>query len=347
MRETSQAKPTLALDVGGANLKSAHSDGSSSARPFELWKRPDALVDELRALAAEHPAFDRLVVTMTGESCDCFETKSDGVSAILDAVESLADRREISVWGTDGGFHPPSEIRAQLGLAASSNWLALAAFAASLMPLGPALMIDVGSTTSDLIPLLDGKAVPLGRTDTERLRSGELVYAGVKRTPVCALATALPWKGTMTGLAAELFASTLDVYLTLGTIPPDPLDRGTADGRPSTVEEARDRLARMVGADRDTFSDEDALALAQAADAALASRLIDAARRASESIGRPASAVVSGSGSFLARRVAEAVVDPGGPILDLAQVWGPRGSDAACARALVALATEAETADGS
>ena len=107
-----------------------------------------------------------------------------------------------------------------------------------------------------------------GRTDTERLQTGELVYAGVRRTPVCALATELPFRGVPTGLAAELFASTLDVYLTLGEIAPDPKDLSTADGRPATVDAARDRLARMVGADRDGFSADDALAFARAADEA-------------------------------------------------------------------------------
>ena len=88
--------------------------------------------------------------------------------------------------------------------------------------------------------------VARGRSDTERLQTGELVYAGVRRTPVCALATELPVRGIATGLAAEIFASTLDVYLTLGDIESNPTDLSTADGRPATVEAARDRLARMV-----------------------------------------------------------------------------------------------------
>ena len=100
------------------------------------------------------------------------------------------------------------------------------------------------------------------------------MYAGVRRTPVCALAAELPWRGGTTGLSAELFATTLDIYLTLGEIREDPNDHATADGRPATVDAARDRLARMVGADREGFSAEDALAFAQAADEALMRRLV-------------------------------------------------------------------------
>src|SRR5439155_7207423 len=113
---------------------------------------------------------------------------------------------------------------------AAANWLALATMAARLVPDGRGLLIDIGTTTTDLIPLDQGRAAARGRTDTERLQNGELVYAGVRRTPVCALATELPYHGVSTGLAAELFASTLDVYLTLDEIASDPKDLSTAHG---------------------------------------------------------------------------------------------------------------------
>jgi (4-(4-[2-(gamma-L-glutamylamino)ethyl]phenoxymethyl)furan-2-yl)methanamine synthase len=180
-----------------------------------------------------------------------------------------------------------------------------------------------------------------GRSDTERLQYGELLYAGIRRTPVCALATELRFRGVPTGLSAELFASTLDVYITLGLVPPDAKDLSTADGRPATLEAARDRLARMVGADRDSFSAQDALELAQAADEALLARLVAAAQKAaSATIGRPRAAVVAGSGEFLARRVVQRVVEPGAPIVSLNQAWGPVTSGAGCAHALMILATE-------
>jgi uncharacterized hydantoinase/oxoprolinase family protein len=82
-------------------------------------------------------------------------------------------------------------------------------------------MIDIGSTTTDIIPLDKGRVAVRGRTDTERLRTGELVYAGIRRTPLCALATELPLgQGPPIGLAAELFATSLDVFLTLGDLDP-------------------------------------------------------------------------------------------------------------------------------
>ncbi len=331
----------LALDVGGANLKAAHSSGTARALPFELWKRPDDLATMVASLAATFPTSDRVALTMTAELCDCYPTKKAGVLAVLDAVGGAFAGRPVVVWGIDGHFHEVVEVREQPLLAAAANWLALASVAARLVPSGSGLLIDVGTTTTDLIPLRDGRPAARGRTDTERLQTGELVYAGVRRTPICALAAELPFRGATTGLAAELFATTLDVYLTLAHIAADPDDLATADGRPATVVAARDRLARMVGADRDAFSDEDALALADAADEALLRRLEAAAVRACRpTVGRPGAAVVAGTGEFLARRLARRVVERGGTIVGLAESWGPVASTAGCARALLALALE-------
>src|SRR5580692_6884099 len=93
----------IGLDVGGANLKAATGGGAARSHPFELWKRPDqlgeALTDLLRGWT---PA--QLAVTMTGELCDCFETKRDGVERILAQIEQAFPATPIGVWSTEGRF---------------------------------------------------------------------------------------------------------------------------------------------------------------------------------------------------------------------------------------------------
>jgi (4-(4-[2-(gamma-L-glutamylamino)ethyl]phenoxymethyl)furan-2-yl)methanamine synthase len=338
----------LALDVGGANLKAAHSSGQAHTLPFELWKRPDDLPRALATLVEALPVADRLALTMTGELCDCYPTKAIGVRSILDATLRAFPGCSPLVWGIDGRFHSIEEIRENPRLAAAANWLALATLASRLIPSGPGLLIDVGSTTTDLIPIHHGRVAVQGRTDTERLQTGELVYAGVRRTPLCALAVELPFRGCPTSLMAELFATTLDVYLTLGEIPDDPEAVSPADGRPATTDAALDRLARMVGADRDGFDDSDAFELSQSLDDVLMARLRRAAERVTwATVGRPDHIVVAGSGEFLARRLATQVLSRGGTILSLADAWGPGGSTAACAHALAVLASESSEERGS
>jgi uncharacterized hydantoinase/oxoprolinase family protein len=129
--------------------------------------------------------------------------------------------------------------------------------------------------------------------------------------------------------------------LTLGDLDPDPVDLATADGRPATRNAARDRLARMVGADREGFSEEDALALARSAEECLMSRLVQAALKACEStIRQPALAIVAGSGEFLARRLARRILGPDRQIISLAETWGPAASRAGCAHSLMLLAND-------
>ena len=306
--------PWIGLDIGGANIKAAHSDGPARTVPFEVWKRPDELGRAIAAAVATLPASDRAAVTMTAELCDCYPTKARGrqrrarrrgrgPSRPLD--RRLGRRRRVP----RGGRGPRAAAARRGGQLAGAGDAGRPS-----VPGERGLLIDIGTTTTDLIPLDRGTVAARGRSDTERLQTGELVYAGVRRTPVCALATELPLRGIPTGLAAELFASTLDVYLTLGDIESNPADLSTADGRPATVEAARDRLARMVGADRDGFSADDAVAFARAADECLLDRLVLAAERACRpTIGRPTAAVVAGSGEFLARRLARRVIEPERP----------------------------------
>ena len=333
----------LALDVGGANVKAAHSCGAARVVPFALWRRPEALPRVLLELAGSLPGFGRILLTTTAELCDCFATKREGVRFVANAVASAFPKCRIDVWGTDGRFRSAGGARADPLPCAASNWLALATVVARLAGPGTGLLIDVGSTTTDLVPFRDGRVAARGRTDLERLQNGELVYAGVKRTPLCALADRLPYRGRPTRLMAELFATTLDVFLTTGDLADDPADRETADGRPSTADAARDRLARMVGDDREGFGPADAADLAGSAARVLLERLEDAAREALAGAGfeNVGTAVVAGSGEFLASRLADRI--PGvGRRVRLSDLWGGAASVAACARALLELDTDRE-----
>lgn len=344
----------LGLDVGGANLKAAIASveprwqqppEAVQSRAFPVWKSPERLGAELKRLIELMPAADGLAVTMTAELCDCYATKAEGVRSILEAVSSAWGARPepIRVWGVDGTFHDVEETRRTPSLAAASNWLATALVAARLaLPgTGAGLLGDVGSTTTDLTAIRDGQPlVAEARTDADRLRQGSLVYAGVRRTPVCALATVVDWNGGPTGLAAELFATTLDVYLALGRLRDRPDDTDTADGRAATATAARDRLARMVGADRETFTEADAQSLAEVLHRGLLDRLASAAGRV---LGgeRPQTVVVAGSGGFLGRELASKLGAE--RVIDLASLWGEAGSGSACAVAVSRLAGEAVT----
>src|SRR5581483_10394231 len=180
----------LALDIGGANLKAADGLGFALSEPFPLWQRPAELAAAVTSIIGRAPPSEKLVVTMTGELADCFQTKAEGVSHIARAAQQAAGDRPVLVYLVDGSLAPVDEACQQPLLAAASNWHALASFAARYCS-GPGLLVDIGSTTTDIIAFANGAVVAQGQTDPERLASGELVYTGVVRSPVCAVVDAL------------------------------------------------------------------------------------------------------------------------------------------------------------
>lgn len=334
----------LGLDIGGANIKAATETAEALSVPLEIWRSPDRLVDTLVPIMDRFSAAEILAVTMTAELADCFATKADGIDRVLRTVEVVAGKRPIRVWQTSGEFVSTQDAREESRLTAAANWHALATFVGRLTPHGSAMLIDIGSTTTDLIPIVEGLPNPTGRTDIKRLQSGELVYCGVRRTPLCALTDCVPLGDVPCAVAAELFATIFDVYLMLGDIPENTADCLTANGRPATVAAAHDRLARSIGGDVSEITADETRCIAEHIAEKQLRRLCDAAEAvASRLPGSCDNVLISGSGAFLARRVAANTPRlKDATITALPELFGPRVSDAACAFAVAKLAAERE-----
>ncbi len=330
--------PVLGFDIGGANLKAATSDGRCASRPFAIWRTPDLLADELRALETLTPGADEIAVTMTAELADCYATKAEGVARILAAVQEVAGTRPVHVWMTSGKFVAPSEAIAQPLAAAASNWHAQATWTARSIANGPALLIDIGTTTTDLIPIEAGHPSTIGLTDATRMMAGELVYTGVRRTPLCAVAPAVPFQGTICPLAAEWFATTLDIYLWLGLIPEDARDTETANGNPATKLAAHDRLARQLCCDRLELDAQAATAIATYLASRQSEQISQALTKVLKDREPPQSVIISGSGSFLGRQIATNHPQLArAKVMELAKQTNDETATAACAYAVAML----------
>jgi probable H4MPT-linked C1 transfer pathway protein len=328
----------LALDIGGANLKAvwrSEQAGDARSEAFALWREPAALSDRLGTLASHAGEFDELLVTTTAELCDCFATKRQGIGHVVSACESLARGRPLHFWSTAGRFLAASEAkRDPLGVAAA-NWHALATWVASLHPRGNSLMIDTGSTTTDIIALVEGKVCARGLTDTARLASGELVYLGAARTPLMAMGTHITFDGVEHHIMAEHFATMADVQVLLGAMAEDETDGSTADGRPRTRSCSAARVLRMIGADLEMLDEAAALRLAQA----FADRAVERLAQAITAVAGDRTmqrVVISGSGGLLARAAAVRAL-PGAQRVLLADGLGATCASAACAAALIAI----------
>ncbi|MCA9118530.1 MAG: hypothetical protein KDA79_25890, partial [Planctomycetaceae bacterium] len=144
---------------------------------------------------AEFGAPELVALTMTAELADCFQTKRDGVEFVIRSVQAAYPDVPVRIWLTSGEFAEPDDAAELPMLVAAANWHALATWAGRAVPTGPGLLVDIGSTTTDVIPLMDGFPQTAGRTDQQRMANSELVYTGTVRTPVCAVVKGVPWNG--------------------------------------------------------------------------------------------------------------------------------------------------------
>lgn len=332
----------LGLDIGGANLKAATSRGDARSLAFPLWKQPEKLAAAVRELVARCSDAECIAVTMTGELADCYATKADGVRQILNAVASVAEHRQIHVWGVDGRFHAiESAVHHPLTVAAS-NWHGLASWVAQRYLQESGLLIDLGSTTTDIILFVGGQPTAIGRTDLTRLQAGELVYTGTRRTPLCAVVSQVPYQGQLVPVAAELFATTLDVYLRLGLVPEDPTDLDTADGRPATRDAAGNRLCHMLCCDSAELNADEIQTLAEFCLEQQLQGLENAVRRViNRQPGQLDRLVLSGSGVFLGEILLDRMPECADlTTTSLARELTPELASAACAYAVACLLAE-------
>ncbi len=249
------AATVIGWDIGGAHLKAARLDAGRVGAVVQvacpLWQGLDKLETAFEEILATIGPGDVHAVTMTGELVDLFDGRAAGVAALTDA----ATRRlgPLAVYAGAAGFLEPDVAVARADDVASANWHATASHAA--VALGDGLLLDIGSTTADVVPFRAGAVAARGTTDAARMAAGELVYTGATRTALMAVASRAPVAGVWTGVMAEYFATMADANRLLGRLGPDDDRHPTADGRDRGVAASRLRLSRMVGRDVDELSE--------------------------------------------------------------------------------------------
>jgi probable H4MPT-linked C1 transfer pathway protein len=243
---------TAGYDVGGAHLKVALAESGRVLAVAQitcpLWQGLDRLD---AALAAARPLTARAqhhAATMTAELCELFPDRKTGVVTLVDRLECLIGA-DVKIWMGPLGFGSAQEARIETGAVASTNFLASAELVAQRG--GDGLLVDFGSTTTDIIPIAAGRPCPRGLTDGDRLTTSELLYTGLTRTDVSAVAHDGVLQGHKYRLAAGNFATMADVRRILGELPADVDQHQTADQRGTSLEESLGRFARCFGRDRE------------------------------------------------------------------------------------------------
>jgi probable H4MPT-linked C1 transfer pathway protein len=301
----------IGWDVGGAHLKVACISASGRVGLVEqiatpLWQGLDQLeiafpktMERLPDGALSH------ALTITAELVDIFNDRESGMKTLMNLCEKTLGSN-ISLYATDGGILTLSSAHKKINQLASSNWHASATYVASLLESG--LFVDIGSTTTDIIPFSNKLVTARGDDDQSRLRFDEMIYTGVVRTPLMTLTKQVPFAGEWQNLAAEYFSNTADVYRVLGSLEEGDDLMDTADGGDKDIVSSIRRLARMLGTDSSSFeiSDNSWNNLAQYFEEAQIQLLTKAVLRVlSNNDTRNQKIVGAGVGHFLAKKIAQ------------------------------------------
>lgn len=267
MNNNNQAT-VLGIDVGGANLKYAvvaadqdHQKAGmseserfvmlSKSTPFPMWNESHRLANQIAHDLAEikRDSVIACAITMTGELADCFFDRLTGVRHICDHVDQACNELDLpkpNYYCVDGVFRDRENHSGYEELLAASNWHALAKDVAETH-CDDGLLLDIGSTTTDLIPIRHGKVATSATTDFDRLAEGSLVYIGGERTSAAMILDHLEYRGQNIVIMREHFATIADARLVLNLISESPHERNTPDGQPLTLQHSVNRLARLIG----------------------------------------------------------------------------------------------------
>jgi len=246
----------LGFDIGGANIKVVKLKFVRNKREIEvlreyfpLWlKGRNDLENKLQELRSKLlPDEDNYIIItcMTAELCDIYDDKSDGVLHVVNSVENVfydsKGNYYVNVHGKlityDDVVNNPLQI-------AAANWAASVWLIERLCK--NCILIDIGSTTTTIIPVINGKAHILGFNDPDKIKYGEILYIGTLRTNIVEFIDKVPYKGFLIDICRERFSTIADVHLILGNISENEYTTETADGKGKSFEECIRRLCRIV-----------------------------------------------------------------------------------------------------
>ncbi|MHA1195296.1 MAG: hydantoinase/oxoprolinase family protein [Promethearchaeota archaeon] len=269
MQERPVSLRILGLDIGGANTKAAlleYSDSNlirskSFIKYFPFWEKsldsiPEMLNEIIDKLIIQDGIkkedIDFVAITITAELSDAFRTKREGIQTILTALEKVFKKEKMRFINVDGKFINFNEAISNKLSIAAANWVSTALFLGKFMK--NAILIDAGSTTIDIIPILNSRPITRGKTDVERLIHHELIYTGGLRATIPSITHHVPYKNKLVRISFEKFALVSDIHRILNNISEREYINDTADNRSKSLEDCYARLARIICLDLDLIT---------------------------------------------------------------------------------------------
>lgn len=257
------------FDIGGANTDVGIIEFNEENNEIEniitdfkylpMWYKNNELSSSLlELLGSQKDNIDAIGISMTAELVDAYTTKKEGVIDI--ATKSQILDKPLAFVSLNGMINMESLKKDPLSVAAA-NWIATSQIAAEISP--NSILLDTGSTTTDIIPIKNGKQCAKGRTDFERLAHGELVYTGTLRTNISSFVDKIEFKDKTYRVSSELFAISADIHNILKNITLDDYTCDTPDGSGKSIKESMLRISRVLCADLDILNPDDVIEISK------------------------------------------------------------------------------------
>ncbi len=199
----------LTLDIGGANTKYAlflkGKLRKSRIIYNPVWKK--SILAVLRKIKRETKP-EVVAATFTAELSDVFEDKEKGVLHLTKACKNVF--KDVYFLTVDKEIVRDANEPRKL---AAANFVASIYYLEKKFDEG--ILLDMGSTTTDIVPFKRGKELYF-KTDLERILNGQLVYIGFLRTPLNTIKNTIRFRNRDIRLAGEYFAITADLFRILG-----------------------------------------------------------------------------------------------------------------------------------
>ncbi|RAP54122.1 MAG: hypothetical protein BZ137_03950 [Methanosphaera sp. rholeuAM130] len=257
----------MGLDIGGANtdccIYQINDDEitllKSTKQYLPMWEKKDELEDCLKDFKKEFHV-DAVIATTTAELSDGYKSKKEGIYDITSKVTKVFNDSTVK-FVTFNGLKDYDYVKNHPLEAAAANWIATSHLISKIN--GNCIFMDMGTTTTDIIPIKNAKETSIGHSDLERLCSGELVYTGMLRTNVATITHKIPVRNKTATVSSELFATTADVHLILKNITRNEYTCTTSDREDKSATSCKRRLSRVVCADLDMLNDEEIVNIAR------------------------------------------------------------------------------------
>jgi probable H4MPT-linked C1 transfer pathway protein len=177
---------------------------------------------------------------MTAELSDIFENRNKGTKKVINTLCKILPEKKTFFYSNKKHFFKKKEAMEKTNNINSMNWHATANFISNFYP--NCILVDVGSSTTDIIPIKKKCIIAKGNDDYKRLLHRELVYIGVIRTPINAIEKEKK-------LIYENFANLGDVYRILNKLPKKMDLVPSQDKKSKNKNDSARRIARIFGKD--------------------------------------------------------------------------------------------------